>query len=502
MRLRIQLALMIFVIGVVGMVIRGVDRAGATREVLRSRAESRANAIAEVAESLVSRAMQRGDLNSMQGSLDALLRLPGVIDIHVFDREGKIVSRAQSPTAAMPRGPGVSGEAVIPASDDIIDLVFHDALGRVKVRVSKQNLENKLLALHWRDIAFGAASLVALVVLSWLVGRLLGRRLDSMADAVRQLENGTPLKLADGGSDSEADRLSRAINSLQQRLSSEMERRKKLETFKDDLTNMLVHDMKHPVTVLTTLVALLEDDQRVMSEEKRASLLRMAKRNIRRENDMIEDLLQVARLANPEMLLQKKRLALPAFIEECAKENSLIAEQAQREWRVEIDGQMPACWIYADEALIRRVIGNLVLNAVEHSPAGSRVTLGLRLSKRDRAKAEIFVSDQGPGVPANRREAIFLKYRSFAESAKHVGLGLAYCRLAAEKHSARLELLETPGPGATFALVIPISIRQAALPAQEAAAPSGSAEPAQGREGSCGLLSDRTSGEKFGNAAA
>lgn len=463
MRLRMQLALAIFVTGASGMVVRAVDRAAATREVLRSRAESRANAIAEVAESLISPAIQRGDFKSIKGPMDALLRLPGVIDIQVFDQAGNVVFRTQRSTASIPRGPGISGEAMIPASADIVDLVFRDAIGRVKVRVSKQNLENKLLALRGKDIFLGGASLIALVLVSWLAGRLLGRRLDSMADAVGQLENGKPLKLTDDGSDSEADRLSRAINTLQQRLISEAQRREKLETFKDDLTNMLVHDMKHPVTVLATLVALLEDDETAMSEAKRTSLLRLAKRSISRENAMIEDLLQIARLRNPEMQLQKRRLALPRFVEECAKENSMIVEQAQRKWRLEIDGRMPACWFYGDEALIRRVIGNLVLNAIEHSPAGSEVTLGVRLSQRDPFKAEIFVSDQGPGVPADRREAIFLKYRSFTESAKHVGLGLAYCRLAAEKHSARLELLDPLESGATFALVIPISTRQATM---------------------------------------
>lgn len=455
MRIRYQLALVVFVVGILGLAALTAYRAAATREILLARMETRAQAFAEVAEVLVAPALRRGDPRSLAGKLELLTRLPSVVGIQVFDQEGKLVASEQRRTTTDPK---VSGSVLIPTGTEIVDAASQDVIGRVEVSVSKKYLQKRFQAQIWREVALGIIVTLALAAISWLIGTLMGRRLDSLVDIVNRIESGTPLKLSEGEGDSEVDRLSRAIRALNERLLSETAQRKKLEAFKDDLTNMLVHDMKHPITVLTSLLALLADeDQELVPKEKRDALLHMAKRSVKRENDMIEDLLQVARLSNPEMPLQKKRLSLAAFVAECASMNSLLVEQSQKAWALEIDGDMPACWIYGDAVVLKRLIGNLVLNAIEHSPPRSAITLGVRLSRRDHSKAEIFVRDQGPGVPAQRREAIFQKFRGFAESAKNVGLGLAFCKMAAEKHGARLELLESSEPGTTFALIIPVS---------------------------------------------
>lgn len=480
MRIRHQLTLAIFLTGVLGEAAVLAYRAVSTREILLARAETRAQAIAEVAEGLVSAALGKGDSRSMTDKLELLAQLPGVIDIRVFDLEGKVVSSAQRQPDPKANRASVAGQTMVPGSTDIMDFAFQNVIGKVQVRVSKQHLQERFRELRWRETALGAISLVVLAVVSWLIGNLLGRRLESLAKAVNRMESGEPLKLADGEGDSEAEHLSKAVSNLNERLLSETARRKKLEAFKDDLTNMLVHDMKQPLTVLAGILPLFGEEHENGGSKEMASMLQMAKRSIKREDAMIEDLLQVARLSNPELPLQKRRLSLTTFVKECANENSLIAEQSQRDWRLEIDGDLPACWIYGDAVLLKRLIGNLVLNAVEHSPPRGTITLGARLSKRDRSKAEIFVSDQGPGVPARRREAIFQKFTTFAESAKNVGLGLAFCKMAAEKHLARLELVDPSGPGAIFALVIPISAEPAS---GDGPGTSGSAEeppPPQG----------------------
>ena len=262
----------------------------------------------------------------------------------------------------------------------------------------------------------------------------------------------------DGGTDSEIDRLARAINILHERLLAETAERGKLAAFKDDLKNMLVHDMKHPLTVLNDVLAMLGEAGVEVGLEKKIALLKMGKKSIRRQDVMIENLLQLARLNNTEMPLRKERISLASFMEECARENAVVVQQAQRRWALELDEELGARWIFGDRALLKRLVGNLVLNAVDHTPPETGITLGIRLRGKDRSRAEIFVRDEGAGVPPEKRDMIFSKYASFAESSKNVGLGLAFCRAVAEKHSARLELLESKPPGATVALVIPVSV--------------------------------------------
>lgn len=478
MRIRHQLTLAVFGTGILGMAALIAYRADSTREILTARAETRAQSIAEAVESLVAPAVRRADTQSLKDKLEILSRLTGVIDIQILDQDGTVVSRAQRPAAGRS---SVAGLTLVPGSADIMDAESQNVIGRVQVRISKRGLQERFNTLTWREVALAAAALFVLAAVSWLIGGLLGRRLESLVSAVRRMENGQPLKLAEGGGDSEVDRLSEAISTLNERLLSETKKRKELEAFKDDLTNMLVHDMKHPLTVLTALLPLLAEEQDNGDYKiKAASLLQMAKRNIGRENAMIEAMLHVAKLSNPDLPLQKKRHSLTTFIKECASENSLVVEESRREWRLEIDAQMPDCWIYADSALLKRLIGNLVLNAVEHSPPGKPVALGARLCRRDRGKAEIFVRDQGPGVPAQRREAIFQKFTTFAQSAKNVGLGLAFCKMAAEKHSARLEIIDASEPGATFALVIPVSAAPASGDGEGTSGPAEMPLPARG----------------------
>lgn len=458
--IRYRLSLTVFSVGVLGMAALFADRVSATREILLARAQMRAQSLAEAAGRLAAPSLWRGDSRSLQEKLAVLVRLPGVVSIQVFNREGKRVSLRQHQAAA---DPDVSGEVLILAAAEVADPVSHNVIGRVEVSVSKQHLQEKFREQGLGEAALGAMTLIVLAAASWLIGALLGRRLEFLVDAVGRMESGKPLGLADTGGDFEVDQLVRAINGLNERLVSETAQRKKLEAFKDDLTNMLVHDMKHPLTVMTIILSLLEEEQdNRASKEKMASMLRMAKKSIRRGDAMVEDLLQVARLSRPEMRLEKSRLSVADFVNECAGENSLVVEQSQRGWRLEMADDIAGRWIFGDAILLKRCVGNLVLNAIENSPPGSVISLGVRASKRDPSKAEIFVRDQGPGIEAPRREAIFQKYTTFSQSAKNVGLGLAFCKMAAEKHSARLELIDAEEPGTAFALVIPMAAKSAA----------------------------------------
>jgi signal transduction histidine kinase len=118
--------------------------------------------------------------------------------------------------------------------------------------------------------------------------------------------------------------------------------------------------------------------------------------------------------------------------------------------------------------MLRRVLDNLVSNAMEHSPSGTTVTVGA--SAREEG-IEVRVSDQGQGVPSDQRENVFEKYARLelrnAGVTANRGLGLTFCRLAVEAHGGTIWVEEAPGGGALFRLV---------LPAHEAEAPADASE--------------------------
>ena len=107
-----------------------------------------------------------------------------------------------------------------------------------------------------------------------------------------------------------------------------------------------------------------------------------------------------------------------------------------------------------DADLVRRVLENLADNALKYAPGG-KVTFGARA---DGASARITVADDGPGIPAEARAAVFEKYARI-DGSPHAdrsrGLGLTFCRLAVEAHGGRIWVEEATPRGAVFCMTLP-----------------------------------------------
>jgi signal transduction histidine kinase len=112
--------------------------------------------------------------------------------------------------------------------------------------------------------------------------------------------------------------------------------------------------------------------------------------------------------------------------------------------------------VLVDGDMIRRVLINLLENAVKYSPPGGEITLGADI---DSSLAKIWVQDSGPGIPAAETENIFDKFARLNPkgSQKGFGLGLAYCRLAIEGHGGRIWVESDPGKGARFCFTLPLA---------------------------------------------
>jgi signal transduction histidine kinase len=147
----------------------------------------------------------------------------------------------------------------------------------------------------------------------------------------------------------------------------------------------------------------------------------------------------------------------------------------QKEVRLVLDGGAPVI-VDADPVLLRRVVDNLLSNAVTHSPRSGEVRIGVCLREEG---VELWVTDQGPGVPAEHRERVFEKYAQVQMRREGVsanrGLGLTFCRLAIEAHGGTIWVEPGPGGGACFRALLPAPIEdgaeQAAVPRNGGAVP-------------------------------
>jgi signal transduction histidine kinase len=156
--------------------------------------------------------------------------------------------------------------------------------------------------------------------------------------------------------------------------------------------------------------------------------------------------------------LRKKTLYLNDLIEEVARAGALLA--AGKNATLEI-ANLPEAEFYGDEDLLRRMILNLVDNAIKYTPPGGVVRLGL---SREPDGYEIAVSDTGPGIPVEAQLRIFERFyrvdkarsRSEEASGGGAGLGLAIASWIAQAHDGSLELARSDANGATFVAKLPI----------------------------------------------
>jgi signal transduction histidine kinase len=219
------------------------------------------------------------------------------------------------------------------------------------------------------------------------------------------------------------------------------------------------HELRTPLTSILANLELLEAELQGEQQEMAASALRSSRRMRR----LVADLLLLARAdAGREATMAPVDLA--AIAREAAAEAGALS--ADHPISLDAPDTVRVTGVADD---LHRLAGNLVENALIHTPAGTPVTVSVR---RDGPSAVLEVADRGPGVPRELRERVFERFaRAGGDGTRRgSGLGLAIVRAVVDAHGGRVELLDAAGGGARFVVT---------LPAAGAAAPEPIAPPMQ-----------------------
>lgn len=241
-------------------------------------------------------------------------------------------------------------------------------------------------------------------------------------------------------------RLKDALDELARR-NAELER---LQVEQRELTQFVVHDMKSPLAVLHANVQFGEQHLRPDQTDV-AEALADARIAAQRLKAMIDSLLTIARLEQSEQLMRRDRVELPGLFTEAAQDHQREALMRG----VTLSAETPeALAVMGDCALLRRVLDNLLDNALRHAPAGGRIRLAARA--REDGAAEISVSNTGQPVPPALRERVFDKFvRGSRADLGHAGLGLYFCHRVVEAYGGQISVTETPEWPASFVIVLP-----------------------------------------------
>lgn len=225
-----------------------------------------------------------------------------------------------------------------------------------------------------------------------------------------------------------------------------------LEQMREDLTAMLFHDLQSPLGNVISSLELLRDE---LNDELQLSLLDIATRSSQRLQLLVRSLLDINQLeaGHPANIQDKVNVQeLFAYVWEVEEPN---LERRAIQLVHQVPPDLPA--LYVDGDMVRRVLINLVDNAIKHGGGSKQITLS---AQQDGDMMVISVADKGPGIPPEYRQKIFEKFQRINQegrgSSKGMGMGLAFCRLAVEAHGGSIWVDDAPGGGARFNLTLPI----------------------------------------------
>lgn len=244
-----------------------------------------------------------------------------------------------------------------------------------------------------------------------------------------------------------AGELERAAAVAEQALKAHAE----VERAKDELSRMIVHDLKNPVSGIAMLTQLALRKGQDLPEAHRGYLVQI-ERTCREMMRLIQNLLEIGKIEEGKMPVMPEPVALAEVAREIVDEYAAIAEQGQRAVRAAVHRDVPP--VVADRWLLRRVLTNLVVNAIRHS--GGDVVVDATASA---CEVTLRVTDSGRGIALEDQELIFERFRSGRRSATDepamdTGLGLPFCKLAVERMGGRITLVSEPGM-TVFAVTLP-----------------------------------------------
>jgi PAS domain S-box-containing protein len=232
--------------------------------------------------------------------------------------------------------------------------------------------------------------------------------------------------------------------------------RKELDGLREDLTAMIYHDLRSPlgniVSSIELVKTMLPDDSRESAE----SILEIANQSIGRIQRLISSLLDLNRLESGQPIGARQAVPIDTLITYTIQ--AAMPGAKGRNQIVNADVALNLPHLFVDPDMIRRVLINLLENAIKYTPEQGRIELGARLEGE---MIKIWTQDNGPGIPEADRDRVFEKFTRLKKDGSGgpsgLGVGLAFCRLAVQAHGGNIWIEGGDGGrGSKFVLTLPI----------------------------------------------
>jgi GAF domain-containing protein/nitrogen-specific signal transduction histidine kinase len=243
---------------------------------------------------------------------------------------------------------------------------------------------------------------------------------------------------------------------------------KELDRMREDLTGMMVHDLRSPLTAVLSGLEMIKE--LVIDEDSdplATHAVEVAGRSCESMLTMVNTLLDISRLESGRIPLERAPAPFTPLARRAVSHLSPLAAERGVIVRTELPPDLPLVEI--DNEKIGRVLTNFLDNALKFTPPGEQVII--RATHRNTEAENVLVcsvSDAGPGIPEEYHEKIFDRFAQVHDQAalpgqRGTGLGLAFCKLAIEAHNGRIWVASEVGKGSTFYFTLPVADTEAWL---------------------------------------
>jgi len=368
--------------------------------------------------------------------------------------DARPVLPALHPTAAdVPTQP-----LTVPGTDDVAQFrmtywsedSFNGAY--VVLAIPLTDVNQTLSQLLLVEALIGLIVVVATALLAWLIIQVGLRPLQRMGavaqdiaagDLSRRVEPATPR--------TEIGRLGLALNAMLSQIEAAFAERKASENRLRRFIADASHELRTPLTSIRGYSEMLRRGADESPQDSALARRRIEEESVRMST-LVDDMLLIARLDQGRPL-ETEPVDLQVIVHDAAADARAVAPQ--REITLNGNGHVV---VTGDDTRLRQVLGNLVRNAIVHTPSGSPIEIKLA---SERGLARVSVVDHGPGLSTEARDRIFEPfYRadpSRSRDSGGAGLGLSIVSAVVAAHHGRVKVTDTAGGGTTFEVELPLS---------------------------------------------
>lgn len=233
---------------------------------------------------------------------------------------------------------------------------------------------------------------------------------------------------------------------------------KEMEQLKKDLTDMIVHDMRVPLTTVMgslEMISELAEDKLSAQEKKMFNIALSSSQNLM---SMVNDLLDISRLEDRKLILRTSPVSMYAVLEQAISNTEISFRKKKISLSFNAESNLPD--VDCDRERMVRVFVNILMNAVRHSPSGGTVAINAGIDQ-DSGMLAVKIIDNGEGIPKEYHNRIFDKFAQIDSSRSRrrnsCGLGLTFCKLIIEALGGTIAVESEPGQGCMFKVSLPLT---------------------------------------------